>query len=74
MAKQPWGKLQQRYANHNDMNNVGLLSNLLNIRYRDEMNMTGHVSRMESRFSKLATIGSLVNEPMKVVLLIFSLK
>lgn len=71
-AKQAWRKFQECYPTQTFMNYFWLLKTKLNTRYRDEMNMSNHVSKMKSQLTKLAAMGSLVDASMNAATLITS--
>lgn len=55
------------------MNKIRVLNSLLDTKLQRKVDMGNHVLLLESRFSRLATIGSVMEEQMKVAILISSI-
>lgn len=72
-AKAVWNKLQGRYAGQSMVNKLSVLNTLLNMILKKSSNMRDHIAILESQFSRLATMGSNLEESLKVAILLSSL-
>lgn len=72
-AKEAWDKLESRYAGRTIMNKLGSLNTLLSMNLGTDTEMGDHVSLMESQFARLASMGSMIDEEMRVAILLTSI-
>lgn len=65
--------VQKSFSGKSMINNLGLFNYLLNTRLKQRENVSDHVPKLESQFSRLAGIDTVVEEKMKVAMLVVSL-
>lgn len=68
-----WNKLHTRYSAETTTNELRLLQTLFNLRNEEDKEMKNHVSYLESQLSRLLVVGTTLEEPLQVFLLMSSL-
>lgn len=73
-AEEVLEELTQRYNSDTVMRRLGAPTNLLSTWYKQNIDMAEHILQMESKFALLAAMGSEIDEPMDVPLLLSPIK